>query len=550
MPRNQSDQRMTRWGNWPIPVLCALLFGHILITIGAGRNDDLEWFDPIIDVRGMVLQDFVETPDPEAMRNAAIAAMLETLEDPYTVWIPPAQEADFDKQMRGQYVGIGAEIAIEDERLKIITPLEGSPSLEAGVRAGDVVLEIEGEDTLGLTSQECIERLLGEASTPVHILVRHEDGQEETIRIIRRPIKTRSVKGIRRIGEDWHHHLDSEEGIGYIRITQFTDRTVAELQEVLQQMQADGIKGIIFDLRFNGGGTLDGAIDTADVFLGRGAIVSVKDRNGRGRAWTAQDEATDIDIPMVVLVNDASASASEIVAGALQENDRAKVLGERTYGKGSVQEVRPLAENRGTLKLTTARYFLPSGRNLDRSGDAEIWGVDPDPGFVFDLDNREYADLYEKRREYELILDPSQSPVGKWEDPVWVEETMQDPQLAAAMRSLQAHLNDGAWLSLGDDPGEDVILEGELADQLAYRKQLLEELERATGRITTLRNGEEDLPDGFQFDEAVDLGDGTLELRRADGSLIARFNAQDAELLGASLRAAGATAITTESDTP
>ena len=177
MSQAKPDRKMTRWGNWPIPVLCALLLGHIIITIGATKRDDLEWFDPLIDVRGMVLEDFVDEPDPDKMRNAAIAAMLETLDDPYTVWIPPAQEADFEKQMRGAYVGIGAEIAIENERLKIITPLEDSPALEAGVRSGDVVLEIEGEDTLGLTSADCIERLLGEEGTKVNILVEHADGE-------------------------------------------------------------------------------------------------------------------------------------------------------------------------------------------------------------------------------------------------------------------------------------------------------------------------------------------------------------------------------------
>ena len=212
--------------------------------------------------------------------------------------------------------------------------------------------------------------------------------------------------------------------------------------------------------------------------------------------------------------------------------------------------MRPLPENRGTLKLTTARYFLPSGRNLDRSGEVKIWGVDPNPGFVFDLDGQQYTDLFTRRRDYELIVDPDDSPVGNWHDPTWVEQDMQDPQLAAAMRSLLAYIDDGLWHSTGEDPGEEIIRESELADQLAYRSQLLEELERASGRIAELRSSEEALPEGFQFDEAIDLGDGTLELRRADGSVIARFRAQDAELLGASLRAAGATAITREPEQP
>lgn len=541
---------LTRWGNWPIPILCALLLVHIIITVGAAKNDDLEWFDPLIDVRGMVLQDYVEEPDSEDMRNAAIEAMLETLDDPYTVWIPPAQEADFEKQMSGAYVGIGAEIAIENDRLKIITPLENSPSLQAGVRSGDVVLEIEGEDTLGLTSEECIERLLGEEGTPVKILVEHTDGEKENIEIIRRRIRTRTVKGIRRIGEDWNHQINPEKGIGYIRITQFTDRTTAELTEVLNQLLEDGLSGLVLDLRFNGGGTLDGAIDTADLFLGRGAIVSVKDRDGDGRAWTAQDDETDIDVPMIVLVNDASASASEIVAGALQENDRALVLGERTFGKGSVQEVRPLPGQRGTLKLTTARYYLPSGRNLDRTKESKIWGVDPDPGFAMGLDPTEYSDLYKARRAYEAIGEPSEALEGNWNDPDWVETSMKDPQLAGALRSLAARIDDGEWLKVGGDPEESMIRESELADQIAYRTQLLEQLELAATRIAELRTDGEETPESIQFDDAVSLGNGILELRSSDGSVLARFRAENAELLAASLRAAGATPASVEPTTP
>lgn len=520
MPESNPQRPIKRFGNWPVPVLCGLLAIQILVTIGAGRRDDLAWFDPIVDVRAMVLEDFVGEPDAAKMQEAAISGMLETLDDPYTVWIPPRLEKDFDKQLRGSYVGIGAEIEVVDDRLRIISPLEDSPSLDAGVRAGDVVLDIDGTDTLGLTSQECIDLLIGVEGTPVTMQVRHVDGIEESLEIIRRRIETRSVKGIRRAGEGWDHMLDPDEGIGYIRLTQFTERTIEEMRGALDQLDAAGTKAIVLDLRFNGGGTLDGAIDVADLFLDRGVIVSVRDRDGDGRKWTATAEPDDHLIPIVVLVNDGSASASEIVAGALQDNGRAKILGERSFGKGSVQEVRPLPDDRGTLKMTTARYYLPKGRNPDRRGDVEVWGVDPDPGFVIDLDNAEYAKIVENRRRYEPINDGGDGLDAQFDDPDWIEQEIADPQLAAALRTLQSRVTTGEWLTVGGDPGSDAVLASELLDQIAYRTRLLDELKKTTTRIAEIDEENATAPSaGF-------------EIRDERGNVIGRVPSNQADRIG------------------
>ena len=520
MPESNPQRPIKRFGNWPVPVLCGLLAIQILVTIGAGRRDDLAWFDPIVDVRAMVLEDFVGEPDAAKMQEAAISGMLETLDDPYTVWIPPRLEKDFDKQLRGSYVGIGAEIEVVDDRLRIISPLEDSPSLDAGVRAGDVVLDIDGTDTLGLTSQECIDLLIGVEGTPVTMQVRHVDGTEESLEIIRRRIETRSVKGIRRAGEGWDHMLDPDEGIGYIRLTQFTERTIEEMRGALDQLDAAGTKAIVLDLRFNGGGTLDGAIDVADLFLDRGVIVSVRDRDGDGRKWTATADADDHLIPIVVLVNDGSASASEIVAGALQDNGRAKILGERSFGKGSVQEVRPLPDDRGTLKMTTARYYLPKGRNLDRRGDVEVWGVDPDPGFVIDLDNAEYAKIVENRRRYEPINDGGDGLDAQFDDPDWIEQEIADPQLAAALRTLQSRVTTGEWLAVGGDPGSDAVLASELLDQIAYRTRLLDELKKTTTRIAEIDE-----------ENAITPSAG-FEIRDEQGNVIGRVPSNQADRIG------------------
>ncbi|MBC01826.1 MAG: hypothetical protein CMJ34_00780 [Phycisphaerae bacterium] len=489
-PRKTS--KTTRLGNWPVPLLCLLLAVQIMVTVGAGRTDDLSWFDPLIDVRAMVLEDHVGDPDQKLMQEAAINAMLETLDDPYTVWIPPRMEGDFNKQMRGSYVGIGAEIDLEHDRLRIVSPLAESPALEAGVRAGDVVLSIDGTDTLGLGTDECIELLMGEEGDPVEVVVRHTDGEVETLTIIRRRIETRSVRGMRRSGSGWDHMLDSDEGIAYIRLTQFTERSIDEMRETLAELEAAGTRGLVLDLRFNGGGTLDGAIDVADLFLDRGVIVSVRDRDGGGRSWTADDDTDDRDWPMVVLVNDGSASASEIVSGALQSMGRAKVLGERTFGKGSVQEVRMLPDDHGILKMTTARYYLPDGRNLDRHSEAEVWGVDPDPGFLIDLDPADYTKLVEKRRMFEPIggtgEDAGEEP--RFDDAAWIRDALEDPQLAAALTALRTRLDGEEWPRVGGDPSIDIIREGELKAQRDYRDRLAEELATVERKIRDLETGE------------------------------------------------------------
>lgn len=451
-----------------------------------GTTNDYAWFDPIVEVRGLLRENFVTPVDDGSMRDAAIAAMVESLGDPYTVYVPPASEDDFNKDLRGAYVGIGAEIDIVDGWLTIVTPLDESPALAAGVRAGDTVLAIEGETTFGLTSRQCADRLMGEAGTTVNIRVRHVGGGEEDLAIVRSPIRTRTVRGFGREGEAWRFMIDAGSGIAYVRVTQFTDETVAELREALAAMQPPPA-GLVLDLRFNGGGTLTGAIEMADLFLDGGTVVSVKSRRGLERSWAAEDDEDDFEIPMVVLVNGSSASASEIVAGALQENGRAKVLGQRTFGKGSVQEVRELPDDAGILKLTTAHYALPSGRSLHRTPDAEAWGVDPDPGFHVPMSDEQNRDLVVGRRVYEAIGNASDvNPLEQWSQVAWLRDSLGDLQLAAAIETLRARLAGGDWIAVGDDSSAITVADDELRNQLEFRRRILRELEAVEARIARL----------------------------------------------------------------
>lgn len=465
----------------------ALLCGAALLQTALAvkaNSGDYAWFDPLVEVRGLLRENFVHPVDDAAMRDAAIGAMVESLGDPYTVYVPPTAEDDFNKDLRGAYVGIGAEIDIVDGWLEIVTPLDDSPALAAGVRAGDTVLTIEDESTFGLTSPQCAERLMGEPGTPVRVRVRHVDGAEEDLVIVRSPIRTRTVRGFRREGQAWDFLLDPQTRIAYVRITQFTEETVADLRQALASIQPPPA-ALVLDLRFNGGGTLTGAIEMSDLFLSEGTIVSVNSRRGVERSWAADLDDDDLSVPIVVLVNGSSASASEIVSGALQDNHRAKILGQRTFGKGSVQEVRELPDDAGILKLTTAHYALPSGRNLHRHEDSDSWGVDPDPGFHVAMSDDANREMVMARREYEAIGSTANGE-DHWSDPDWLREELHDAQLAAAVEALRIRLGEGEWKSVGDESSPQVVAADELRNQREFRRRLLRELDNVDARIARL----------------------------------------------------------------
>jgi carboxyl-terminal processing protease len=503
-----------------------VLVGGLLVQLPlafADRPSDYAWFDPIIVVRRVLLDKYVEEPDEEAMQQTMIEAMVRSLEDPYTIYVPPARAAEFNKDLRGTYVGIGAEVSVRDDYLTIVTPLEDSPALEAGVRAGDLVLDIEGESLHQRPIDEWINLLLGEAGTPVTIGVRHLDGTEESITIVRQRIITPTVKGVRRIGEMWDHWLDPELGVGYVRLTQFTNTSVADLRDVLNRLQAEGLRGLVLDLRRNPGGELAVAIQTADLFLRSGVIVSVKSRQDRALSWYAQPEGTLPDFPMVVLINGESASASEIVAGALQENGRARVLGTRTYGKGSVQEVHELPYERGILKLTSGHYYLGSGRNLARRDDSIVWGVDPDPGFVVPMSDPEFVEMIRARQQFEVIGENADEDPWRFGDPDWIRDQLHDGQLASALEAVTARVNGQPWPQLGEDDGTLLALAEGIRRATRSRQHLLTRLEAVERRLGQLQELEVEAGKAPLLPPGTDAIDGTLTLHDRHGHLIRRY---------------------------
>lgn len=515
------------------PMLLAALAGALLIQLPlaiAERSNEYEWFNPIIDVRTILKERYVADVDDEEMQRAIIDGMIDSLDDPYTEFVPHERQDDLDRQLRGRYVGIGAEVNMVDGYLTIVSPMDDSPALEAGILAGDTVLEIEGQSTFDLTIEECIDLLLGEPNTDVTVRVRHLDGEEEEITVTRRQIVTRTVRGLIREGETWNYCLDDELGISYLRISQFNGQTADDLRDVLNRLKDRNLNGLVLDLRDNPGGSLGTAVQVADLFLESGTIVSVRSRSGEDRAFNASRDGTLPPLPMIVIVNSASASASEIVAGALQDNDRAKVLGTRTFGKGSVQELRELPFEQGTIKFTTAHYYLPSGRNLNRMPDSETWGVDPDPGFVVRMDDEAYLDMLRARREYEVIGEPKDDQPD-CARPSWIRENIRDKQLVLAVESLQARLRGEDWPELGDDEDPSILaLDQELQRAAEQRSRLIERLQRIEDRMGELHNLAETAGRPSLIPDDAELLGGTLLLRDRNGNAIGRYRIEGGDL--------------------
>ncbi len=300
--------------------------------------------------------------------------------DKFSSMIWPYDVADFEKQTMGHFYGVGIQITKEEgEPLEVVTPLADSPGFRAGIKTGDQILAVDGRRTEHLSIDKLVRMITGEKGTKVVLTIKRP-GLIEPIEvpIIRDEIHIRTVKGWRRKPDgEWDFLVDPANGIGYIRVTQFTDTTTPDVARVLEDLREDGVRSVVLDLRFNPGGLLRSAVGVSDEFVRLGRIVST-----RGRRTRAEEDATSggefLDGDVVVLINQYSASAAEIVSGALKDWKRALLVGERTYGKGSVQNVIPLRRRRALLRLTTAYYYLPSGRLIHRRNGDETWGVDPD----------------------------------------------------------------------------------------------------------------------------------------------------------------------------
>ena len=398
---------------WMVSVLLIALLAFHLPGSMAQRESDYAFVRRLVDIHRQISSNYVENVDDQKLEQGALEGMFGQL-DPFSMYVPPARQQEFDRMLDGSFEGVGIQLN-QDEKtreIEIITPIEGSPAFKAGVFAGDIILKVNGEPVVGLSIQEVTKKIKGKVNTSVTLRVRHTTGEEADLTMNREEIVVPTVKGFKRkANADWDWCVSNDPKIGYIRITQFTDGTAEKVKDALsgkgpwKGMLADGMKGLILDLRFNPGGRLDQAVQLVDLFIEKGVIVSTKGRNRPENIVTATAAGTLPYFPMIVLVNEHSASASEIVAGSLMDNQRALVVGERSYGKGSVQELINLEGNQGELKLTVAYYYLPSGRLVHKKKDATDWGVQPQ--ILVPMDETAEKKVMQELDQHERFLPPT-----------------------------------------------------------------------------------------------------------------------------------------------
>ena len=386
---------------WTVSVLLLAILAFELPGSMAGRDDDYNFVRTLVDIHRQVSANYVDPVDEDKLRLAAIDGMLGEL-DPFSNYVPPARSEDFNRMLGGSFKGVGIKLnQLDDGRVEVITPIDGSPALAAGVEAGDFIEKVNGQSIDGERLAEIILKIGGPLGTEVKLTVRHTDGQEKELTVKREEIHVPSVKGyVRDPQAHWDYYVCDNPKIAYVQITQFVPESFDELKAAMLPLINSGMKGLILDLRFNPGGRLDQAKQIVNLFIDHGVIVSTKGRNRAEEIYRAEPTGVLPPFPMVVLVNEHSASASEIVAGSLMDNKRALVIGTRSYGKGSVQEVIPM-EGGAELKLTVAYYYLPSGKCVHRRKDATDWGVDPQ--IVVPMDQAAEGDLLKQRFDQDLI---------------------------------------------------------------------------------------------------------------------------------------------------
>ncbi len=407
-------------------VLVMALLTVVIVTSGVhhrvvATDDAYDTLKVFSEVLTLVRQNYVEPTNSRELIFGAIRGMLESL-DPHSSFMPPELYKEMQVETQGSFGGLGIEITVRERYLTVVAPIEGTPADRAGIVAGDRIIRIDNAPTKDMTLVDAVRKLRGPKGTPVTITILREEQDPFDVTVTRDIIEVHSVRT-----------SDLGEGIGYVRLISFQERTSRDLQEELKALREKGMRGLVLDLRNNPGGLLTQAVQIADLFLEKGKLIVYTEGRAKSQNLSFVDQHDNPqDFPMVVLVNKGSASASEIVAGALQDHQRAVVVGTQTFGKGTVQTVIPLNDGSG-LRLTTAKYFTPNKRAIDGAGlTPDIVVEPPKPPTT----TKNQGPTKDRRQETigEQEGDPSR-PLGRS-----APDPKNDPQLGRAVEVLKAIL--------------------------------------------------------------------------------------------------------------
>ena len=443
-----------------------LIFAALLVSYlcyeRLDRNPYGRYFAEVLD---QVDRNYMEPVDKERLFETAVNGVVHQL-DGYSSFIGQSKALRFHEQLGQKFGGIGIEVSLDPDtkQLTVMSPIAGTPAYTAGVRTGDKILAVDGNSTAGYSLDDAVKLLRGKPGEAVVLRVLHAGQASPTdYAIARAVIKVDSVLGDRREADgSWNFFLAGHDHLGYVRITSFGDQTVSELTAALAWLQERDCRGLIVDLRNNPGGLLDAAREACDLFLEKGDLIVSTQRRKVREEYRASGSGPYQKLPLVVLVNHYSASASEIVAACLQDHQHADIVGERTWGKGTVQNVIAIEGGKSILTLTTASYGRPSGKNIHRretSKPEDEWGVLPDPGCEVKMSEEEFTKWIEARRERDIIKPQAalyaktvgyqagteQAGVGQNEtdpQPAGAEDPRQediDPQLKKAVERLEAN---------------------------------------------------------------------------------------------------------------
>lgn len=394
----------------PKYLIISFIISISLLTAAPQKDNTYKQINLLLDVLKYTEENYVEEVDKEKLLISAIKGMLKPL-DPFSQFMEPDVYKELKVETEGQFGGLGIRITIRDEWLTVITPLPGTPAYKAGILPNDKIIKIEGESTYGITIEEAVKKLRGTPGTKVTITIAREGVKE--------PIEFTITRDIIKIEVIKYKML--QDNIGYIALYEFNNNSYDDMVKALSELKKKGMKSLILDLRNNPGGLLDQAVKIAKLFIGENKlIVYTEGRRSPRKEYRADMTAPYSDVPIALLVNSGSASGSEILAGALQDNKRAILIGSRTFGKASVQSVIDLGNGYG-LKLTTARYYTPSGRCIQRDENVKstatyTGGIIPD--IVIDVPKDVEAKLYQQREEIYIPGKEGTTPAVKKEDQV------------------------------------------------------------------------------------------------------------------------------------